>query len=319
MSGPPGKRRRMAKFTINELSGVDYPAQAGAQALILKRRDPDTPSLDDQIAAAVKAALKQHQPEGHDVSQKELDTLKAQNERLEKIVSLDATTKAYFDAIDGAEAQDAFLAKSPDARKADMDEAERKRREAEAKKDADDPVVYTTKAGIDIRKSDGPATLALAKQADKDREELAAVKEENAALKASTTDATYEKRAETEIPHLPGTVKQRAAMIKAIDAIEDKDDREAGLAALKAQNEKLSWAFKRRGVSGDGNVINFEKGDDASDAQSKLDELAKAYQKEHEGTSFAKAQAKVLETAEGVRLYDEIDAAKRARAAGAAA
>ena len=32
----------MVKFTINELSTVDFPAQEGAQALILKRRDPQS-------------------------------------------------------------------------------------------------------------------------------------------------------------------------------------------------------------------------------------------------------------------------------------
>ena len=37
MAKPAGKKRIMRKFTIDELSSVDVPAQEGAQALILKR------------------------------------------------------------------------------------------------------------------------------------------------------------------------------------------------------------------------------------------------------------------------------------------
>lgn len=45
---PPGKRRRMTKFRIDEVSSVDRPAQEGALAVLLKRRgepgyDPDNP------------------------------------------------------------------------------------------------------------------------------------------------------------------------------------------------------------------------------------------------------------------------------------
>ena len=33
-----GKKRRMTKYIVNELSGVDAPAQVGARALIIKAR-----------------------------------------------------------------------------------------------------------------------------------------------------------------------------------------------------------------------------------------------------------------------------------------
>ena len=41
MAKPAGKKRIMRKFTIDELSSVDVPAQEGAQALILKRAEVD--------------------------------------------------------------------------------------------------------------------------------------------------------------------------------------------------------------------------------------------------------------------------------------
>lgn len=47
-----GRRRRMLKFSIREISAVDRPAQEGARALLLKR-DGGAATAREELAAAV--------------------------------------------------------------------------------------------------------------------------------------------------------------------------------------------------------------------------------------------------------------------------
>ena len=380
---PKKKRNVMRKFTINEISGVDVPAQEGARVLLMKRADPNDPALrkgevvelvtgvsdghqhgidlrrwgdgtlsiwlsyaqaegtdtnhDHQLirgdgdvysisenaghthevdAEALRAAIMdtitKETREGQ-LDPKELEAMEARTERLEKIVSLTAKSREHFDGLSDDTAKDAFLTKSATDQQADMDAAERARKDAEARKNADDPEVYKTASGIVIRKSDGPTTLALAKQADADRKEIDVVKEENATLKASTSDATYEKRADAELAHLPGTVKQRAAMLRAVDTIEDKDDRDAGIAALKANNERMSWAFLNKGAGGDGNVVNLDAA--GSGAEGELEKLTKEHMDKNAGVSYAKAQTAVLDTSAGAEIYERMTVEKQQSAA----
>ena len=53
-----GRRRRMTKFVINELSAVDLPAQEGATAVLMKRRDKHLVlELPDDLSAEDRAEL----------------------------------------------------------------------------------------------------------------------------------------------------------------------------------------------------------------------------------------------------------------------
>ena len=83
-------------------------------------------------------------------------------------------------------------------------------------------------------------------------------------------------------------------MLKAVDGIEDKAQREAAHNALKAQNEAMAEAFKARGHGGG----EPEPGSPVE----KLDSLAKAHAKE-KNVSNAVAYAEVLKTEQGQELY----------------
>ena len=216
-------------------------------------------------------------------NQPTVEELQTQLTRTQAVVALTGEERAHFEAL-AEEAQTAFLAKSADDRKAEIGAV------TKAAQDAN-PVVFTAADGTEFRKSDDPRAIAMAKRLD-------ATEQENAALKARDEQTTLEKRAEAELPHLPGDVKTRAAMLKAIDGIEDEAQREAALGALKAQNEAMSKAFQTYGYGG-----QPEPGSPAD----QLDKLAKGYAEKNGGT-FEAAYMKVADTPEGQALYKQIRA-----------
>ena len=216
-------------------------------------------------------------------TQPTVEELGAQLARAHAVVALTGEERAHFEALP-EEARTAFLAKSADDRKSEIGAV------TKAAQDAN-PVVFTAADGTEFRKSDDPRAIAMAKRLD-------ATEQENAALKARDEQTTLEKRAEAELPHLPGDVKTRAAMLKAIDGIEDEAQREAALGALKAQNEAMSKAFQTYGHG-----AQPEPGSPAD----QLDKLAKVYAEKNGGT-FEAAYMKVADTPEGQALYQQIRA-----------
>ncbi len=83
-------------------------------------------------------------------------------------------------------------------------------------------------------------------------------------------------------------------MLKALDDIEDKDQREAALNALKAQDEALSKAFDTAGHGG-GSVVGS--------ADAEIEALAKKYQDDHPDVTIEQATVEVCKTPEGGQLY----------------
>ena len=156
-------------------------------------------------------------------TQPTVEELGAQLSRAHAVVALTGEERAHFEALP-EEARTAFLAKSADDRKAEIGAV------TKAAQDAN-PVVFTAADGTEFRKSDDPRAIAMAKRLD-------ATEQENAALKARDEQTTLEKRAEAELPHLPGDVKTRAAMLKAIDGIEDESS--AGSGPGRAQGAERS-------------------------------------------------------------------------------
>lgn len=136
--------------------------------------------------------------------------------------------------------------------------------------------------------------VTMAKTADKDRADGAEKLE-----KAERT--LLLKRAETELPHLPGTIEARASLLKAAESISDEKDRNEAVAALKAHDASMSKAFARQGV-GAGAKTGEQTGPEA-----KLEQLAKEYAKENK-VDLAKAMDEVLQTDEGADLYSQIPA-----------
>lgn len=367
-----GKRRRiMRALKINEISAVDVPAQEGAVAVIMKRRDakpgsatdiPNADDLDVEKGAALTTDVNGHthllvlkgyggdehnsgmttwvdghahpwvrteeddiiigtagseegepNPHTHEVGQlsklsdddaaglagnnvgiEEDDTmtdttqkaadeakiaeLEAQLKRTTSIAALNDAHKTHFTGLEG-DAADEFLAKSADERQTVIDGLEKASKE-------DDPVVYTTADGIELRKSTGEAFIAIAKSND-------ALRKDNEELREGREQDALEKRADVELSHLPGTVQDRAAMLKAIDGIEDEDKRKAAHSALKAQNESMAKAFETAGV-------NDAPAPGSPDEE--LDRLAKAHS-DKEGVTVEAAYAVVLETQVGKDLY----------------
>lgn len=138
--------------------------------------------------------------------------------------------RKHYDGLADDAAKTAFLAKSADDRKAEVDAA-----------NATDPVVYKTAKGIEIRKSDGAAALALAKQSDEDRAELAKLRNER------NTDS-FEKRAASEFPNVAKSVA--VEMLTSADQVgEDSDAGKAVIKTLKSMNSAGGKLFKQIGTT----------------------------------------------------------------------
>ena len=360
------RRRIMRAFRIDEISGVDSPAQEGARVAIMKR-DDSTPITDrpaqkmadlltteedghqhgvtirrgdgevplriyvDYSYGDIEDSSHQHPitrdadgryvlgvVAGHThtidqdamsravlalITKKTADTtgkgggkmpdkqktdasteptvaaLQKQLDRANAVIALSSAERAHYAALSDEAAQDAFLAKSADERQREVLAG------TQAAQDAD-PVVYTTRDGVELRKSAGEALIAMAKSND-------AIAKENATLRAEREQAALEKRAEAELSHLPGDVKTRSAMLRAIDAIDDDAQCEAAHNALKANNAAMSTAFETHGHNGHAEL---------GDAEDGLEKLAKAYAEKHD-VSHEAAYAEVLKTDEGKALY----------------
>ena len=367
-----GKKRRMTKFVIDELSAVDFPAQEGARALLLKRRDGVEKFDEDRAIVLLTSAEDGHthavwvwpgmrggetsfgqipdsevshdhpwildgtgqltigENNGHthtvDPQQvfevflnKDHDTQKratlVSSARLWddyaiKVIDPETTdpedsmpeptkeqldaVKALVDRVDKAEAEAkraTQLSELTDAQKVHLkglDEAGQteylgksaEEREAVITKAAgDDPVVYTDGNGDEFRKSDDPRLVKMAKERDADRKRTA----KNEAL---FEQDRLEKRAGEELPNLPGDVKVRAAVIKAVDAIEDEDLRKAAHESVQAGDKAIKAAFNQLGAGGE--VVE-------TDAEKELDRLAKALVSK-ENIDYYDAYAKVSES-----------------------
>jgi hypothetical protein len=204
------------------------------------------------------------------------------------VAGMNDEEREHLETLDDT-AKVAFVGKGHDAR---AEEITAVHKASEAK----NPVVYTTKKGMEIHESDGAAVLMLARDADEQRER--AEKAE-----ATTASASIRKRAETELAHMPGTLDERTAMLKAIDSIADEGEREAALKALKAGDHAMSKRFENGGTS-EGPAA------DEDAPMSKLDGLAKRYA-EKEGVTEAQGYDAVLKTDEGKALYSEMDQVKQ--------
>lgn len=207
--------------------------------------------------------------------EKRIADLEARAEKAERLASLSDVQKAHYGTL-SPDAQAEFLGKSAEERDADVEKAA-----------GDDPVVYTTLSGEQIRKSAGSLVLDLAKRADETEKALAVEK-------AARERDTFVKRAGEELDNLSGSEDAKVALLKAVDGIRSEADRKAVLEILKGANSGVKKAFETAGtVAGD-----------ASDAEDQLNDLAQK-RADANGITFAKAYADVLGTPEGRRLYAE--------------
>ena len=254
----------------------------------------------DAMEAGILGLIKEEDPmkkdangkfvkdDGAEFTLEELQALEKDSDALKKattVLALSPEHRAYYDGLSTDEFKASFLGKSADERTTLIKKAE----EAAIAKAADEnPILYTTTAGVQIRKSDGQMVADLAKRADDgDRR--------NAELEKKATDAEFEKRAETELKHLPGTVQEHAALLKAAEGIEDESLRKAAVAALRAQDKGLSKAFETAGAR------VTEADPEAPDAQ--IEKMVANYQKDNPTVNAYDAHQAVLRSEEGAALY----------------
>lgn len=285
-------KRILHRLKLNEISAVDRPAQEHARMVIMKRAKQvvvDNEDKDEDNEDMTEAELKKRitDLEGSvstltntvTTVTKDRDSLKAENDALEVRASFDGDTLNYFAGLSDKE-QNSFLKMSKTLRDASVATFKASDEEIEV-------------GGQKIRKSQAgnmwPVLKAQATQAKEFTDKLA--KSTDAEEKA-----TLQKRVIEEFNHLPGTTEERASVLKHVLAIKDEPIRKAAEAILKTAEAHAKANFSRKGYQG---------GDDTSgdDAESKLNKLAKEYQKANKGMTFEKAYTEVCQ--ENRELYNE--------------
>lgn len=211
-----------------------------------------------------------------------VSTLETELAKMKSVAELTPAQKARYDMLKTEDEKKAFLAKSSAERDTEIEKAA-----------GEDPVVYTTLDGIDIRKSAGDAVVNALKSADSARREVAVEK-------AQRVNLELEKRAEKDLGKLGGTMAGKKALLKALDGIEDEEVRKSALEVINSANEIAAKGniFEKRGS---GAPAPIEKGS----AETQLEKLAQDRAKE-KSISFEKAYDEVLDTEAGQKLYAEV-------------
>jgi len=205
--------------------------------------------------------------------------LEARVARLTKIAALSGNEKNYFLKLQSDD-QEAFLTKTAAERVEIM------------------TPVYTSENGTVFFSVDDPRLVEMAKERDEDRKA-------HKAQMSAVTNAALLSRADSELGHLSGTREARAAMLGAIEGIENAEQRAEALAALKDQDTKESKNFVRQGAGGSKTPKK-----DGGDPQTELDAMVEKHAEE-KGISEELAYDAVLNTPAGEKLYSEIEFAKR--------
>lgn len=228
------KRYRLKVDKLEELSIVDRPAQAPARvSTVMKQLGENAielaPILKREPRTATDPNITEENVMDIETLKKQLADALALAKAQADILALSADQRAFHDAMNPGD-RPSFLAKSS-----------AERGETIAKALAADPVVYDV-GGRQVRKSQDPTGLLVETLKRADGAE-ALVK----AQAAETAQMRLEKRADEELPNLPGTVQVRAALLKAVDALPE-EVRKGVADALKAGNDAMAAAFAKRGV-----------------------------------------------------------------------
>lgn len=214
--------------------------------------------------------------------QKSNDELQEKLAKSEFLASLTDVEKAHYNGLD-KDGKSAFEKMDADARKTTVDEAI-------AKKAASDETIDVE--GTTVRKSEvGPGVFAFMK-AQQAKMDAAVAKADR--LEAESVQKGLEAEAEKLWPNTAGTAADKAQMLKSIRSMPEAQQ-EAQMKMLKAADEAMAKSFKEEGQAG-----SAEAGSASEKLNKKAEELAAK-----DGITFEKAYSKVLETAEGSRLYSE--------------
>ncbi len=361
-------KRIMRTFKINEISAVDFPAQKGARATILKRDDSDDPywkrdfsSKERDQLASTGAAL----PDGsfpiksvqdlknaiHAIGRAK-DPAKAKAHIIARAKSLGATSelpdgwvsKRHERTDDMTEAEiqkmiaDAVTAATADLSKKledantaikKMGADNKKKPQADSYDDGDEPdaddaqksawrpyIEKRVASALAKAKAEFDAEVAKADDIRKNDESFTGeggvvirksdyAKAEHFTMAKAQQDRIemqdFTKKAEAEIPHLPGTSLVKAVALRAIAKLE-KGARDAIEAMLKGGNAAMKASMSELGNNG---------GMSEGSASADLEKLATTYAAENKVEKSAAYDA-VLKTVEGKALYAKSLTEKRA-------
>jgi hypothetical protein len=250
---------------------------------------PETATAAD-VAKAVAAVVAKAAKAEEDGAKAKADAEKATRK-----AAMTADEKAHTDGMSDGDADD-FMQKPA---------ADRASAISNAKKNDE---TFVAK-GVTIRKSAvGADAFAFMKA---QAEEIAANTLAIAKANEIAADAVFAKRAGEELSHMSGTVEERAAMLKGVEAISDPIAKAAALKGLQTANTLAKSAF---GKIGTGGGMGNGNGGGAATADT-LNDLAKDYMKNNPKTTFAKAYDTVC--VENPALYEKAELERRERAAAA--
>jgi len=269
------KKKIIKKLVIDELSAVDTPAQEGATVVLMKRHNPITnkvKTMEDETTSTVQKEQR---------SDEDWLKLERKLKRSTSIVDLSPKDREFFDNLTDEDKKDEFLSLSPENREKLILDMKKNAQES-------DPVVYTTTDGTVMRKSAGDSLIALAKSNDRLQKRLDA-------SEAALLQKSLEDRVLIELQYMPGTVADRAALLRAVEAM-PPENRTGALNALRAQNVAMAKAFETQGVTMEGIPQDHSP-------QAKLEKMAKALTDKDPNLSPEIAFSRVLDTAEGRELY----------------
>lgn len=284
-------KRIMRRFSMAEISAVDEPAQAGALMSIMKARgvsgkEPESPATVKAKEDSMSKTAEELQAE-LTKSADDLAKAQARAERAEKLAELSDAERTHYKTL-AEKAQDEFLAKSADERKAIVNDVLVKAKEA-------DPVVYkSSTTGAEYRKSDDPRLIDMAKRDDEREADLKKMREEAA-------NTAFEKRASTEFAKFKGELSVKTALMKAVAGIKDDNTRKGVEEMLKSAHGAVQLTLKEVGSAKD-DYTSDDEPDSKKAAEAKLDQLAKARAAD-KNEPYVKAYQAVLNTDEGKALY----------------
>lgn len=309
------KRHKVTQLTLKEFSAVRRPAQAGAtidltksdtRLVLIEKSGPFTADVhvptckgcqkpmkkDDSYCAACGAMQKAdttHTPSETQMNELEKakadlaaalakgEALQAQLTASQAYGLLSDVEKGHYGRL-GAEAQAKFLKMSPSER-------------AEETKP-----VYTSEAtGQVFTKADDGKLIEMAKSFDSERKSWRSELEK-------AKEAGYAARVHKELGHLPGTLEERTALLKAVDGIADEKLREGALKALAKADEIRSGAFQRQGA-GQTRLVK------SGGAEDRMQQAVEKHATENK-VSMDKAWDSFMATEEGAQLYAEVEAEK---------
>lgn len=270
--------RKLKNIILDEVSGVDVPADPNAKITLFKRGGDMN---CDEMSEAQKAKMKEYMDKGYS---KEDAVKMCMGEKTEK-GGHDMDPQELADKLEALEGQVNDLTKRAEAAEAAKAELEKAADEAgfdveEGKLTKRADPEYIEVEGERLEKSAVPAVVLKA---------LEAKEAELAKAKAEQEEVTLAKRGAAELPHLAGTDLAKGKLLAAVDGDEDV------LKALKAADAALKKQMEEIGA----NPLN-----DEASATFRLNKMANDYAGEH-NVPFETAFAEVTKSGEGAELMRE--------------